>query len=187
MFEIKPFGDWSGVASKLSSASKGFAAAADKAILREAHRIRTLIIRNLQTGGATAGKPFAPHSPLTFVIRKFTGRRGGTKPLMTTIGLGSVVVLKQGSTVFVGVRKAKQFWRDASTHEYGATFNTTARQQRFLGAALRASGLPASKILVLKIPPRPFVGPVIEKFATQEMVTNNIRAYISEELGGFFG
>lgn len=180
--EVKPFGDWDGVARKLAQAAPRFAAAADAAILAEAHRIRSLIVKNLQSGGALAGAPFAAHSPMTYVIRRFLGRNGGTKPLMTTIGLGSVIVVKMGGTVFVGVRRAKQKWRDPATHEKGATWNTTPKQQRFLKAAMLHSGLPPARILVLRLPARPFVGPVIEKFATPEQVSENIMARTFEGL-----
>lgn len=176
-------GDWAKASKAFGNLAGKFQKASEKAVLQEAHFIRAQIVKNMQTSGAHAGAPFAKHSPLTYVIRSFTGSKGGSKPLMTTIGLQNIIVKKQGRSIFVGALGSSQWWRDPATHEKGRVQQTTIRQQNFLAAALRAAGMRGAKIYVLRYPARPFITPVLAKFAQPADVYKRISETIAREMG----
>lgn len=193
---MKLVGDWAKAGKIVQSMDKRFAAAAEQAVLREGHMLRGKVIQNITSGGTLAGKPFAPLSPATLAIRRFTGF-GGTKILMRTGALrNSVVVRKVGNAVFVGVmRTSKGKANIAEIHEFGAgpyTVVMTQRQRRFLMAALSSMGGAPSPgkgggVLVIRIPARPFLGPVFEKFAQPRDVAKRFWAHIAKAMGGDLG
>jgi phage gpG-like protein len=193
---VRLIGDWAKAAKITETMDKRFHAAAEQALLREGHYLRGKVVQNITSGGALAGKPFAPLSPATLAIRKFTGF-GGSKILMRTGSLrNSVVVRKVGSAVFVGVmRKSGKGANIAEIHEFGAgpfTVVMTARQRRFLMAALSSFGGAPSPgkgggVLVIKIPARPFMSPVFERFAKPADVKQRFWAHVSGALGGDLG
>jgi phage gpG-like protein len=189
---MKLVGDWEKAAKIVETMGKRFSAAAEQAILREGHYLRGLVVQNFTSGGQLAGKPFAPLSPSTLAIRKFTGF-GGTKILMRTGALrNSVVVKKVGNAVFVGVmRKSGKGANVAEIHEFGAgpyQVVMTDRQRKFLMAALSSFGGAPSPgkgggVLVIKIPARPFMAPVFDKFATPKDVKKRFWDHVSKAMG----
>ena len=190
-------GDWKEASRILEHADSRFHDAANKALMMEAHAIRGHIIKNLTTGGQHAGKPFAPPSQLTLVVRKFTGF-GGSKPLMVTGALrSSVTVMKDGGGVFVGVKRGgKGGTNFASLHEFGGgpwQRPMTDKQRRFLAAAFAQAGIPFGQgaggggVIRTKIPARPFIGPVIEKFAKSEDVQKRFWENVSRLMNGDLG
>ncbi len=197
MIGVQLTGQWQKAGRILENLDKRFEAAAMKAVLQEAHFIRLKVIQNITDGGATAGAPFAPLSPLTMMIRRFRGFGGG-KPLIVTGALrGSVVVLKLGrGAVAVGMnRKSASGVNLALLHEEGSESmrRMTAKQRRFLAAAFRASGQRfgdtggGGGMLRIRIPARPYFGPVVAKFAKSEDVRTRFFERVRRELGGDLG
>lgn len=194
---VKLFGDWDKAAKALEHVEDRFAKAAEKAILQEAHRLRGHMVQNVTSGGTLAGRPFAPLSPATLIIRKFVGR-GGTKPLIVSGALrNSITVVKVAGGVFVGVRrKAEKGVNIAALMEFGGgpwTRPMTAKQRRFLAAAFRAAGQkfgdpPAGGgVLKIKIPARPFMQPVVDKFARPSDVKKRFWEVVAKEMHGDLG
>lgn len=204
MIQIKLVGDWQKAARIVDTMGPRWEKAQQVAVEREAHFLRRQMVQNLTGGGALAGKPFAPLGQGTLVVRAFRGF-GGTKPLIVTGALrNSISVVKMpGGVVFVGVRRGagvrggKDRANIAEIHEFGASFQVrmTPKMRRFLATAYRRAGVPFGRtgggkgtgVLQIRIPARPFVGPVIDKFAQPDAVRerfwNNVSALMGYDLG----
>lgn len=204
MISIVLKGDWSKASAIVNRMNDRFKRATAQAMMKEAHRLRAKIVQGI-AAGAPGGKAFAPLSPMTIAIRKFRGF-GGSKPLIWTGGLrGAITVTKMGDAVFVGIlrqakhKSGKSLVNIGEIHEFGSrTFTVpfTAKMRRFLFAAMRAAGMskPASKggggksALTIRIPARPFIGPVIETECRPEDVQkrfwDNVAKGMGYDLGG---
>ena len=203
MIQIKLIGDWQKAARIVDTMGPRWEKAQQIAVEREAHFLRRQMVQNLTSGGALAGKPFAPLGQGTLVVRAFRGF-GGTKPLIVTGALrNSISVVKApmsgGTVVFVGVRRGagmkggKDKANIAEIHEFGANFTVrmTAKLRRFLAAAYRRAGVPFGRggggkgtgVLQIRIPARPFIGPVIDKFAKPDDVQKRFWTTVSALMG----
>lgn len=183
MIGARQTGDWK-KALRITGGMTGlYLKASRQAMMQEAHFFRAKMIEGLRTG-SPGGKKFAPLSSTTLAIRKFRGR-GGTKPLIVTGGLRNSIRVKKIDTdsVFVGVlRTGKGGANVAQMMEDGHTFSVpiTKKSRRFLMAVFRkfgtlkgksAGGAPQGKkgksgvaIAIIRIPARPFIAPVAEKY-----------------------
>lgn len=151
------------------------------AIKQEAQFLRTKIVQNLTSGGQQAGAPFAPLAPNTVVSRRYKRRPEG-KVLLDTADLrNSITVHTEGDTAFVGVprsargRDGRPLANIARVHENGQTIAipVTRAMLRFLMAMFRTGGaqrqtskpggLRVGGVLIVKIPARPFIMPVVQK------------------------
>ena len=128
------------------------------AIKRAAAFAARKIVENLNSSGALAGAPFAPLADSTVARRKKGRNKGaGNKPLIDTGDMrGSVHPhFVDENTAFAGLKRGsvgkegKDRADIAMIHEYGALKKVT-------GGAMHVEEA---------IPARPFVGPVLEKFA----------------------
>lgn len=173
---ISQFGDWTklkGILAKGASSTQ-WESASKKAVLREALRLRTLMVRAFNRGGPE-GVQWPANSPLTLEIRKAQGF-GGKKPMRRTGDLrNSVTVQEEGDGVFVGFHRDVQVGDTSSAslmeiHEFGKIIAVpvTDEVRRFwLAMSIKSNGkispLSASKqVLLIKLPPRPVVGPILE-------------------------
>lgn len=171
-------GDWDAARRFVSTASRRFREAVDKAVLQEAQFFRTKIVEGLREQ-APGGQAFAPLAATTLAVRRFRGFKG-TKALIVRGDLrNSIAVVKQAGGVFVGVlRTAKgkagqPLVNVAAVHEFGSrpiVLKLTPKARRFLHAAFRSAGLdapagdrPSVGIAVIRVPARPFLRPVFEK------------------------
>lgn len=191
---------WDKASAITQSMAARFRAAADQAMLREGHLLRGKIVQNITSGGALAGKPFAPLSANTLAVRRFVGF-GGTKILMRTGSLrNSVTVRKVGAVTFVGILRQSRGKGGTSManigeiHEYGAgpfSVMMTPRQRRFLMAALGSLGAASpgkgGGVLTIKIPARPFMGPVFERFAKPKDVRKRFWDHVARAMNGDLG
>lgn len=197
-------GDWSKVQDALTNTTQKLRDASRRALLQEGQSLRTKIFAGIRDQ-APGGKTLQPLSPLTLAARKHAGF-SGTKALITRQAslLGSVTVKEQGEAVFVGVLRnavdaaGKQVANVAEIQEFGAgpiIIRMTEKMRRYLFALMREAGVePRSSsgnstgYVVIRIPPRPFIGPVWESEGTPpEKVAARFAARLQKELGGAFG
>jgi len=195
-------GDWDAARRFVSTALRRFREAVDKAVLQEAQCFRTKIVEGLREQ-APGGQAFAPLAATTLAVRRFRGFKG-TKALIVRGDLrNSIVVVKQAGGVFVGVlRTAKgkagqPLVNVAAVHEFGSrpiVLKLTPKARRFLHAAFRNAGLdspagdrPSVGIAVIRVPARPFLRPVFEKFGQPEDGSRRFIAGVARILGGDFG
>lgn len=184
--------NWSKVLRQLRLIEQKLPITLQQALLREAHHLRSKIVEGIDAGGPP-GHKFAPHAPLTLAVRNFRGF-GGTKILVGQNGAlrGGVNVVKlPGGGAFVGVHRSarakdgKSLVRIASIHEEGRSWEQpmTPRQRRFLMAVMRKAGMQPNGsggggVLKMRIPARPFIGPVLQ----QEGKPEHVRARIIESI-----
>lgn len=177
-----------------------------KAVLQELQFLRKKIVEEFDAEGPP-GQKWAPLSPITLAIRKFEGFEG-TKILQVTRDLlGSIsVIAMEGEGGFIGVarNKTRKDGKDpvniAQAHEEGFTVRHTMsdRQRRFLFAALAAAGLRDDKVagrggaggsmsVTIRIPARPFLGPIFDTYGKPEDVAASVAARIARMTGGVLG
>jgi hypothetical protein len=178
-----------------------------RAILRELQILRKIIVDEFRNEGYVGGK-WPALSPTTIAIRRFEGFKG-TKIMQVTRDLvGSISVVEvPGEGAFVGVARSKsrKDGQDpvniakAMEEGFSSRQTMTARQRRYLMAALSAAGLepPAGRApvaggsgattIVIRVPPRPFLGPVFDEFAKPEDLELSIASRVTEALGGLLG
>lgn len=180
---MKLDGAWGAAARDLRTARSRFGGAIDRSVAHEAQLARKAIIEGIRNQ-APAGEKFVPLSRLTRAIRRTRGFRG-TKALIRSGALiGSIAARRAGrGRYFVGVirgaksRTGAPVTTIARMNEEGATFvvRVSPKMLRFLMANLRKANMLRGttrrgggstlrqRYLVIRIPPRPFIGPVIAK------------------------
>lgn len=196
-------GEWDKAARLLAAAPARLAAAQEAATLQEAHFFRRKIVEGFRTQ-APAGERFAPLSPLTLAVRKFTGF-GGSKALIVRGDLrNSVKVVRQRGGYFVGVlrsargRRGQSLFNVAQIHEFGSgpiVQEVTERMRGFLAAAFThafggitpGDGGFSTGIIVSRIPARPFLRPVFEKYGQPADVRRRYLHRVSVLLGLQYG
>ncbi len=202
MSEVRRVGAWSKVGKLLASAPQRMRVAVDKALLQEAQFFRTKIVEGIREG-ASGGKAFAPLAPTTLAIRRFRGFGGGKALVVQGDLRNSITVVKEREGVFVGVLRSahgkggQALYNVAAVHEYGSppiVVKLTPKVRAFLHAAFRRAGLdspgdgPSTGIAVIKVPARPFLGPVFEKYgADADVVSRRFLERVAKNLGGDFG
>jgi phage gpG-like protein len=200
--KVTKVGDWQLARRLISTAQRRFKDATTKAVLQEAQFFRTKIVEGIREQ-APGGQPFKPLKPTTLAIRRFRGFKG-TKALLVQGDLrNSITVVKEAGGAFVGVlRSAKggtgqSLVNVAAVHEFGSrpiAVKLTPKARRFLHAAFKKAGLdnpagdrPTTGIAVIKVPARPFLRPVFEKYGEPEEVSRRFIGRVARLLGGDFG
>lgn len=179
MASVRKVGGWQTARRFLAVAPARFRRAMDQAVRQEALLYKKEIVQGLTTG-EPGGKPFAPLAKTTLATRRARGMRG-TKPLIARGDLRrsiTLVTVKPGE-VFVGIlrsargRDGQALVNVAAVHELGkvVVFRLTPASRRFLAMVLREAGIEPrgggnpGGIVVVRIPPRPFLRPVFDKLA----------------------
>ena len=165
---LKRVGDWSKVNALLKSLPKNLHRAANTALKQEAHHLRKLIIERIDS------QVPPPNAETTIALK------GSSKTLVNHGDLrNSVNVVDQGDAkVFIGVPRTASNGRYnlAKIMEEGRiiVMRMTAKQQRFLfmlyaqnGIGSRRKTADDSGIIVIHIPARPFITPVLAAEAPQ--------------------
>ncbi len=201
--KVTKVGDWRLASRLVSTARARFQDATDRAVLQEAQFFRTKVVQGIREQ-APGGEPFKPLAATTLAIRRFRGFKG-TKALIARGDLrNSVTVVRQPGGVFVGVlrtakgRDGQPLVNVAAVHEFGSrpiVMKLTTKARRFLHAAFRRAGLDAPVgggssvgIAVIKVPSRPFLRPVFDKFGSdREEVSRRLLARVARLLGSDFG
>lgn len=155
---------------------------------------------------APGGRRFAPLSPNTLKVRRFLRFRG-TKALMVRGDLrNSIKAVPVGtSSAFVGVLRGSRGSRGqdlvnvAATHEFGAgpiVIRITPKMRAFLaaagvfgsgGGAGSGSQKPGVGVIVVRIPARPFMRPILDAHFQGAEFRRRVLWRISRQLGGDFG
>lgn len=188
----------------LPALAKAFPGVLKKAALQEAHFIRGKIVEGIASQ-APGGKPFKPLSPLTLAARRLAGFRG-TKALIRTGDLRNsiVVVVGKDGSVAIGVsRNAKgedgqDLVKVAEIMEFGAgpyVIQLTPKMVAWIAKLYEEAGIeraPSARgggkgYIVVKIPARPFMRPVFEKWGKPTDVRARLQARIAKLLKPYGG
>jgi len=177
---IKRTGDWSLARAMLQAAPARLKMATDRALRQEAEQLRGEVVEGI-TKQAPAGEAFSPLARFTLAkrrLRKFSG----SKALIRNADLrNAVTATVRNGEAFVGVpRKAKgrdgaQLADVAKLNEFGSDpiiIPVTPKMRRFLHVLRREAGEGASTavrtatpgVIITRIPARPFLRPVFDKF-----------------------
>lgn len=207
--DLKLAGDWNKASVILGTSPAALKAAIDRAVLQEAQLMRKKIVQGIREQ-APGGQRFKPLSRTTIAMRRARGGgRGSTKALIDRGDLrNSIKVVKKtgvgGSEAFVGVlrsargRNGQRLVNIAKVHEFGSNtivIRVTPAMRKFLMATFRDAGLPPQPgkggfkrgIIVMKIPARPYIRPVIEKFFDGPDAAARFQARVSSGMGGIMG
>ena len=173
---------WTRVVSGLAGMPLRLRTAQRRALMEQAKRFQTAVRVGIEQQ-APGGKPFAPLSPFTLAVRQFLNMPS-TKALLVRGRLSRGVKVKKitEDDIFVGVlndgtegSRGLPLIKVALTEEYGSEFviQITPKMHAFFMAVLRTQDLPigppgsgrSSGQLYIRIPPRPFLQPVMDEFA----------------------
>lgn len=194
---IQQTGDWRRAHHLLAKGARELGKSVDRALVQEAHALRTTLVEGLDKQ-APAGHALTPLAPLTLAARQLRRFRG-TKVLIRTAELrNSLAVIRRASLVFVGIpgtargRDGHSLSARAEAHEFGTgptIVPITPRMRRFLFALYRQAGREAVRtggrnagVVVIQIPPRPFMRPVLAAF--QVGATRRFLARVAADLTG---
>lgn len=170
----------------------------------EANYLAGKMKEKLRTG------PFQPLSPLTIAGRKLAGI-GGTKPLNATLSLKNSITVSPTDPAalqkFIGVLrtaqrknakpggKAPPLVNIAEIQEEGRTIiiRKTPKMMRFLFMLMKKAGVKpkagaggGKAYIVVRIPPRPFIRPVIEEHGAgaAERIMLGVAARVFKDIPG---
>ncbi len=175
--KVQKTGDWALARHLLATVPVKLKAAIDISLRQEAQQLRKEIVQGI-TKQAPGGKAFKPISPLTLAARRLR-RFKGTKALMARGDLRNAIsAVVRGGQAFVGVpRKARDNDGNptidiAKLNEFGSdpiVIPMTPKMRRFLFVLFREAGVSRKKgtgkgVVVMRIPPRPFLRPAFNKF-----------------------
>lgn len=198
-------GDWALAHRILTGSSIRVRRAIDQAVLQEAHFLRQKIVEGI-VEQAPGGQAFRPLAASTLAVRRFKRFRG-TKALLNRGDLrNSITVRGEHGGAFVGVlrtargRNGAPLANVAELNEWGSrpiVIHVTPKMRRFLAASLRSGGGGGGTgqggggglgIVVVQIPARPFIRPVVDRYySSNQMVANRFLFRVGTNLHGDFG
>lgn len=198
-------GDWALAARLLRTGAARARTAVDHAVQQEAQFLRRKVVEGIREQ-APGGQAFDPLAPATIAKRNLRGFRG-TKALLVRGDLrNSFIVRRTGwGSAFVGIlrtargRDGQPLANVAELNEFGSrpiVIHVSPQMAAFLGALARASGHDGvgggggirTGIVVVQIPPRPFIRPVVERyFGNETMVSQRFLARIGISMRGDYG
>lgn len=194
----KRTGAWREVGNLLKNGPPVIRRGVKTQVIGMAEEIRDKIVEGIRTQ-APGGKPFKPLEQDTLAARR---RRRFNGPL-ALIGsqaenlIKSVVVKKRGGglIVNVGVFSKKKTRRGATVYgvgemnEYGKTIKRrlTPKMRRFLHAFFRKEGLlkegnSKKGLMLITIPARPFIDPVVKKYGRRAAIKWKIVSWVEKQL-----
>lgn len=175
-------GDWIATAKMLSGVKVNMARALKQAVKQEAH----FLVAEMKKQFRDLKPPLSPNTLLT-------KKRGGSKPLLASGDMrNSIVPVFDGDFgVFIGVPRSANGYMLADIHENGRIIvqRITPKQRRFLHAKLGKHGSGGkgggTGVMVIHIPARPFIGPVIE--AEKDRIGPRILGRVAERVAALGG
>ena len=174
---VQRVGDWNRARNLLRTLPVDLGSAMEKALRQEGEYLRREIVEGItkQSPGGEDMKPLAATTLAARLLRNFTG----SKALIWKGDLrGAIASIYEGGRIFVGVpRKARDSQGRptidiAQINEFGSgpiVVRMTVKMRRFLAALYARAGAPRHEgsgggFAVIRIPPRPFLGPAFERF-----------------------
>lgn len=207
---IERVGDWALANRILTGGAARVRRAIDQAVVQEAQFLRARIVEGL-VSQQPGGQSFKPLAESTLAARRFKGFRG-TKALLNRGDLrNSIAVHREHFGAFVGVlrtargRNGSPMANVAELNEWGSrpiVIQVTPKMRKFLAAIHRTSGGSAFTgggagasggasgfgVVVMQIPARPFIRPVVEKYyGNPEEVRERFMRRVGLLLAGDFG
>lgn len=189
MIKLRTFGIALAV-SKVRKIANNMQGAMDDAVLQEAHFLRGHVLEGIRTQGVSTGTPWEPLKESTLEGRREAGHRGSKALIATGSLFASIGVVSDGpGRAFVGVHRTARGKQGESlvdiavVHEFGTTIvqTVTAKQVAFFTARNLANGrgptsLQVGDKIIIRIPARPFIRPVLNKFVntSEERMTRRI-------------
>jgi hypothetical protein len=198
--KVTQVGDWKIARKLLSAAADRVSAAAETAVLQEAHFFRGKIVEGLREQ-APGGQPIAPPAATTLAVRQLRGFRGEKSLLVRGDLRNAITITRVPGGVLVGVlrtaknREGKSLLNIAERNEHGGrpiVLQLTEKARRFLHAAFRKAELPPKTgsgvgLAILTVRARPFIGPVFERYGQPAEVQRRFFRRVIAALGGDFG
>lgn len=185
---------WQHAIRVVNRVGNGIDRAIRKALKREAQFFRTKIVQGIREQ-APGGIPFAPLSANTLKTRALEGFRGKKALIRTGELRNAVVVVETEEGVFIGVlrtarnRSGQSLANVADIQENGAgpfIVPITLRSRHYLGAAgVNAPG--PGRFVIIRIPPRPFIRPVFDKWGSGSQVKDRVLRSVAESFKGELG
>lgn len=184
MINFERVGDWGKARRILRAAPERVKKAGRRAMLQEMHLLRRFIVEGIR-GQNPGGKRMRPLAKSTLATRRIrtTGRRtrASSKALIQEGDLmGSIAVIQKGNSFFVGVHRqtksstGESMVNIAKINEFGSrpiVIPITPAMRRFLGILFRHLKRPTAGsgrgVVVVVIPPRPFMRPAFEQWTAQ--------------------
>lgn len=171
---------WVKAARALRTFGPEFATMRTKALRAEAEFFKAKIIEGIQSQ-SPGGRPLKPLSPYSVMMRQFLGYKGEKALIQRGDLLRSIGIQQSGRDRFyVGVKRGatssdgKDLVTIAEIQEKGAgpfVVKITPKMRAFLAMVFRKmnkTGSPGGKggkgYMLITIPPRPFMGPVFDKY-----------------------
>lgn len=208
MPRFKKTGDWDKAAKLLPALPGRVQDAMQKAVLQEAHFFRKKILSEFQAGAPVSGT-WPPHAAMTTAVRQLLGNTKSKLLIQSADLRNSIGVIPiPGGGAFVGVRRSASSKSKLGVvnlgmiQEGGASIvvHMTDRMRRLLFAAIRKAGTgtarPAPRpkstgasdhLIKIRIPPRPFLGPVFDMYGDPGATKASILARMGILLGGDLG
>jgi hypothetical protein len=198
--QIKQKGAWREVGRLLKDGPKFMRKSVEKELREFAKELRDKIVEGVEAQ-APGGKAFKPLKKTTLAARRFRGF-DSQKALIGSEKknlLESITVRKKGDKIVVGVFGTRKGHGGIGVegageiNEYGKTILIpyTAKMRRFLHAMFKQEGLSKpgngnKDIIKVKVPARPFVDPVIKKYASSAAISKRIGDKVRNNLKSAF-
>lgn len=206
MIRIATTGDWGKAATILGTAPRRLRVAMDRAVFQEAQFFRRKVVEGIREQ-APGGRAFKPLRPTTLAIRRFRGFTG-TKALIVRGDLRNAYTVVRkvtplGAEAWIGVRRnargrgGQNLANIAEIMEFGSrpiVIPVTPAMRKFLMAAFSKAGLSGGGtggfrrgFIIMKIPARPVLQPVADKFFSGPAAAARFQARVAVNLGGILG
>ena len=200
---VSKTGEWQKAITDISAiASPGvFQRAMRKTLQQDGIWLRKQIVTGIRKQ-APAGKKFKPLAASSVATRRFRGFRGQKALIRSGDLRNSIQVKMVGTAAFVGALRSKRS-RDgrslaniARAQEFGTkpkAVTITPKMRRFLFAMLRTTkatrGVAGAGggVIIIKIPPRPFLRPVFDKFGAPSVIRPRLMARLQLNMKGKLG
>ena len=172
---IKLTGDWRRARRILRGSRDDMRRAVDRMARAEARHVARKIVEGLKTQ-RPGGRPIRPPSRATLLVRQLRGI-SSRRALVASGQLMRAIAVTRGGRgrYFVGVKRQRRGRGPrldviARMQEEGfgpVVIKITPKMRRFLGAVFRGRprGTASRGVVVVRVPPRPFIRPVVEREA----------------------
>ena len=198
---VQKIGDWKLAQRILATSKRDFDRAIAKTLLQEALFYKKQIVQGIRKQ-APGGKAFKPISKNTRTVRRALGFRGTKALIRNGDLLRSIQVVRRRNGVFIGIprtvsdKQGRKIADLARIHEEGSrpiVIRVTPKMRRFLfatlggGAGGGSGGDGRTGIVVIKIPARPFLAPVLARWGKPSSAVPRVTKRMAKNLQFKYG